>query len=455
MGKSKAPTPPDPKATAAAQTSTNIGTAVANGYIGNVNQVTPDGSLTYNVTGTNKWTDPMSGKAYDLPTWTAVQELSPEQAAIKRENDGANLNLATLANQQSSRLTDLLGKPVDLSGAPAAGKASDLTLPQYRQFSGGPKLATTVGNAGSVTRSYDTELDTSRYEEALMARLNPQLDRDRAALETRLANQGLQPGSEAYNRAIDEANRTATDARIAAVLNAGQEQSRLVNLSRDKASFENAAQAQAYGQALQNADFSNNALQQMHQNGQSATAANNALKDQGFNAQQALLNAKNAARSNYLNEQYALRNQPINEISALLSGAQVSNPNFVPTQGQSIQPVDYAGLVQQNYQNQVAAYNARQQAGAGLFQSLLGLLPKSDRRAKKNIEKVGKLKGHSLYEYRYKGEPSGGPKHIGVMAQEVERTRPDAVVRGPDGMRRVDYGRLFAAGQGRKQGPRS
>jgi hypothetical protein len=453
MGKSKAPTPPDPKATAAAQTSTNIGTAVANGYLGNVNQVTPDGKLTYQVTGSNNWTDPLSGKAYDLPSWTAIQELSPEQAAIKKQNDAANLNLSTLANQQSSRLTDLLGKPVDLSNAPAAGDPSKLKLPQYQQFSAGPQLASSVGNAGNITRSYDADFDTSKYEEALMARLNPQLERDRTALETRLVNQGLQPGSEAYNRAIDEASRTANDARIAAVLNAGQEQSRVANLAQQKASFENAAQAQAYGQALQNVDFGNTALQQMHQNGQSATATNNALQDQGFNAQQALLNAQNAARSNYLNEQYAIRNQPINEISALLSGAQVTNPNFVPTQGQSIQPVDYAGLVQKNYQAQVDAYNTRQQAGNNLLGNFLGMfekIPLSDRRAKKNIEKVGRLKGHNLYEYRYKGEPAGGPKHIGVMAQEVEKTRPDAVVRAPDGMRRVDYGRLFAAGRKRK-----
>lgn len=455
MGKSKAPTPPDPKATASAQTSTNIGTAVANGYIGNINQVTPDGSLTYKVTGSQKWTDPLSGKAYRLPTWTAVQKLSAEQAAIKAQNDAANLNLATLANQQSSLLTDLLGKPMDLTGAPAAGDPSQLGLPQYQQFSGGPQLATSMGNAGNISHSYNTDFDTSKYEEALMARLNPQLERDRAALETRLANQGLQPGSEAYNRAIDEANRTANDARIAAVLNAGQEQSRLAGLAQQKAAFENAAQSQAYGQALQDADFSNNALLQMHQNGQSAAAANNALQDQNFNAQQALLGAQNAARSNYLNEQYAMRNQPINEISGLLSGAQVTNPNFVPTQGQSIQPVDYAGLVQQNYQNQVAAYNARQQAGGQLLGQFLGMfekIPLSDRRAKKNIEKVGKLKGHNLYEYRYKGEPGGGPKHLGVMAQEVEKTRPDAVCRGPDGLRRVDYGRLFAAGRGRPRG---
>ncbi|PDT42995.1 MULTISPECIES: tail fiber domain-containing protein [Sinorhizobium] len=449
MGKSKAPTPPDPKATAAAQTATNIGTAVANGYMGNVNQVTPDGSLSYSYT-TQKWTDPLSGNVYDLPVATATQKLSEMQQKIKDQNDVASLNLATLATSQSSRLNDLLGKPMDISKAPVAGDPSKLRLPQYQQFAAGPRLQTSIGNAGDIMRSYETDFDTSTYENALMARLNPQLERDRAALETRLANQGLQPGSEAYNRAIDEANRTSNDARIAAVLNAGQEQTRLANVANQKASFENAAQAQAYGQALQNADFGNNANQQMYQNGQSATAANNALQDQSFNAQQAQINAQNTARSNYLNEQYASRNQPINEIAALLSGAQVTSPNFVQTQGQSIQPVDYAGLVQQNYQNQMAAYNARQQAGGNLLDSLLGFLPKSDRRAKKNIEKVGRLKGHNLYEFQYKGEPTSGPKHIGVMAQEVEKTRPEAVLRGADGMRRVDYGRLFAAGRGRK-----
>ncbi len=38
--------------TAAASTPTNVGTAVANAYLGNVNQVTPDGSLTYSQSGT-------------------------------------------------------------------------------------------------------------------------------------------------------------------------------------------------------------------------------------------------------------------------------------------------------------------------------------------------------------------------------------------------------------------
>ncbi|WP_085033941.1 tail fiber domain-containing protein [Ensifer aridi] len=440
-----APESPDPKETASAQTATNIGTAVANNVMGNVNQVTPDGKLTYTYT-TQKWTDPLSGKEYDLQVPTATQTLSQQQQAIKNQTDAAELNMATLAKTQSGKLNDLLGSPIDISGAPAGGKASQVGLPQYQQFQGGPNLQTSVGNAGDITRSYDVDFDTTKYENALMERLNPQLEQDRAALETRLANQGLQPGSEAYNRAIDQASRQSNDARIAAILNAGQEQSRVAGLARDQATFQNAAQNQAFGQNVTSAGFSNDANQQMFQNKNTATAANNALADQNFNAQQAKFNLQNQERAQYLNELYAKRSQPLNEITALMSGAQVNNPSFVPTQSNPMPTVDYAGLVQQDYANKMGAYNTQQANMQSMFGGLLGfggqLASLSDKRAKKDVKKVG-----GLYEYRYKGEGKNAPKRIGVMAQEVEKVRPDVVSRRPDGLRQVNYGALFNAGK--------
>jgi len=47
MGKPSPPKPPDPQETAAAQQNTNVNTALANTFLGNVNQITPDGTLTY------------------------------------------------------------------------------------------------------------------------------------------------------------------------------------------------------------------------------------------------------------------------------------------------------------------------------------------------------------------------------------------------------------------------
>ncbi|PDT39810.1 MULTISPECIES: tail fiber domain-containing protein [Sinorhizobium] len=445
-----APKSPDPQETASAQTATNIGTAVANNVMGNVNQVTPDGKLTYTYT-TQKWTDPLSGKVYDLQVPTATQELSAEQKAIKGQTDAAELNMATLANTQSGKLNNLLGKPIDISSAPTGGNAGAIGLPQYQQFGGGPNLQTSVGNAGDITKSFDVDFDTSRYEQALMDRLNPQLEQDRAALETRLANQGLQPGSEAYNRAIDQASRQSNDARISAILNAGQEQSRIAGLARDQASFQNAAQQQQFGQNVTSAGFGNDAKQQMYQNQNTSTAANNALKDQTFNAQQSKFNMANQQRAQYLNELYAQRNQPINEIIGLMSGAQVNSPSFVPTQSNPMPTVDYAGLVQQDYANKMGAYNQQQGNMQSLFGGLLGfgghLASLSDKRAKKDIKKVGELKGHGLYEYAYRGKHNDGKRHIGVMAQEVEKKRPDAVFRRRDGLRQVNYGALFNAGR--------
>jgi hypothetical protein len=73
--------------------------------------------------------------------------------------------------------------------------------------------------------------------------------------------------------------------------------------------------------------------------------------------------------------------------------------------------------------------------GASLLTGLFGKL--SDVRAKENIEPVGKLDdGQKVYAYNYKGDPT---PEIGLLAQEVEKVRPDAVATGPDGLKRVDY----------------
>lgn len=441
MGSKSAPKSPDPKATASAQTATNIGTAIANSYMGNVNQSTPDGSLNYSY-GSTKWTDPLSGKTYDIPIATATQTLSAAQQAIKGQSDAASLNLATLANTQSGRLNDLLKDPMSLDGAPAAGDPSKLTAPNYSQFQNGPQLQTSLGDTGDITKTYGTDYgaNVQQVQDALMSRLQPSLDQNRAALEQKLSNQGLQPGTEAYDRAVDAASRQENDARYGAILSAGQEQTRLANLAQQQATFQNAAQQQGYAQAMGNAEFANNTNQQMFSNQNTTTAGNNALADQNFNAQQAKINAENAARANYLNEQYALRNQNVNEVLGVASGAQVSNPSFVPTQGQNIPTVDYAQLVQQDYANKMAAYQQNQASAGGVLGGLAGLFSLSDKRAKKDIKKVG-----GLYEYRYKGEGKNAPKRVGVMAQEVEKVRPKAVKTGPDGMKRVNYGALFNA----------
>ena len=62
----------------------------------------------------------------------------------------------------------------------------------------------------------------------------------------------------------------------------------------------------------------------------------------------------------------------------------------------------------------------------------------SDERLKEDIQTVGELfDGTNIYRYRYKGDPV---TRIGVMAQEVQETNPDAVT-DIGGFLAVDYGK--------------
>lgn len=62
----------------------------------------------------------------------------------------------------------------------------------------------------------------------------------------------------------------------------------------------------------------------------------------------------------------------------------------------------------------------------------------SDRRLKSNIRRVGTHRlGIGIYEYDILGR-----RERGVMADEVERVRPEAVSTHPFGIKMVDYSRL-------------
>ncbi len=64
----------------------------------------------------------------------------------------------------------------------------------------------------------------------------------------------------------------------------------------------------------------------------------------------------------------------------------------------------------------------------------------SDSRLKEAVVPLKQLaNGIELYRFRYKGDTE---VYVGVIAQQVARLVPDAVVRGDDGYLRVDYDRL-------------
>jgi hypothetical protein len=68
-----------------------------------------------------------------------------------------------------------------------------------------------------------------------------------------------------------------------------------------------------------------------------------------------------------------------------------------------------------------------------------GIALKSDRRLKENIELVGRDERTMLplYEFEYKG--GDGRRFLGVMADDVEKVFPQAVIEMSNGYKAVDY----------------
>jgi hypothetical protein len=445
MSKPDPPQPPDPQATARAQTGTNVSTAVANAYLGNINQNTPYGSLAYNQSGTYGWTDPTSGQTYNIPTFTATQTLSPTQLALQQSQDATKQQLSNLAGSQTNRAAGVLGTNLTTTGyGPQSGDASTITnIPQaLTSFDPGGPVQSSLGAQGQITQDYgpadNYSADRQRVEDALMARMNPQLQQEETRVQQQLSDQGIRYGSQAYNDAMRTYQQQANDARYGAISQAGQEQQRMDAMAAQRAAFQNAAQEQGYTQALGAGTFFNQAQNQLFQQNAAEGAFTNAGLAQQVGQAQSGFNASEAARNQWLQEQYAQRNQPLNEISALMSGSQVNQPNFVNAPSSQIPTTDYAGITQQGFQNQMGIYGQQMNNYNSTIGGILGLgagVIKSDRREKENIDRIatvfaansdGVRKKLPVYQYNYQDDPSS-TRHIGPMAQDVERIEPGAV----------------------------
>jgi hypothetical protein len=259
------------------------------------------------------------------------------------------------------------------------------------------RLSNHLGNpldlSGLPSVANDFSADRQRVEQSMYDRMAPQLQSQENQLRDRLINQGLQPGTEAWINSMNDYNRGVNDLRLG-------------------------------------------------------------ITGQGLQEQQGLFGMQQANRSRALQEMLQERNQPINEISALMSGGQVSMPNqpgYTPGQ---VGQTDLAGniynsaaLNQANYNTQMQQQNSAMGGMFGLGQAaILGGMKygpaifASDRRLKDDIIDLGirLMNGAKLYAYRYIGQTK---RRVGVMADELQAIRPDAVIEH-NGYLAVNYGRL-------------
>lgn len=203
-----------------------------------------------------------------------------------------------------------------------------------------------------------------------------------------------------------------------------------------------AAQQQGFGQNVTQQQLGNQAITQNQQAALQQQQAALAAQNQQFN--QLLQGGQfgNTAQQQSLQQQLALRNQPLNEITGLMGGSQIQMPQFQGYQGSNIaaapvmagaQAAGQAAMDQYGIQSSnVNAANAGlyNLAGAGLMAAKF-----SDRRLKSNIEHVGTHPlGIGVYEYDIFGN-----RERGVMADEVLSVMPNAVSVHPSGFMQVDY----------------
>jgi hypothetical protein len=160
------------------------------------------------------------------------------------------------------------------------------------------------------------------------------------------------------------------------------------------------------------------------------------------------------ARQAALQEQAYLRNEPLNTLSAVRTGSQVTGPQFVNSAQQATTGgPDILGASQMGYNAQMGDFNARQAAQQNFNSGLMGLagagiMKYSDIRIKENINRIGTLpNGLPFYSFEYKPEFKDHPLagygfHTGVMAQEAEQMYPQAVTTLDNGYKAVNYGLL-------------
>jgi hypothetical protein len=210
--------------------------------------------------------------------------------------------------------------------------------------------------------------------------------------------------------------------------------------------FANQAQQQRFGQAMDIQGLYNASILQNQQAALQQQAAQNAAQQQMYNQAAGAGTFANQAVQQALQQQLAMRNQPLNEISALLSGSQVQMPQFQGYSGVSVAPTPYLQAMQAQDAAAVQRYGIAANQASSNMSGLYGLAGNlgsaaimfSDRRLKSNIVRIGTHPlGIGVYEYDIFGE-----RQRGVMADEVETVLPVAVLTRPDGYKMVNYGLL-------------
>lgn len=420
LGKPKAP---NPYKVADAQQQVNETTARLGTKLDHYDQYNPFGSLTWNQGGpdyreadynaamdawrasgnTDTSTAPKKEDfGYDQDRYSSTETYDPRileligsqldtskglEEAIRNSLGGVNsifknsINLESLPERKNPDevLKEIAGRFADVTGnidqaQGNYGKASALLNSQIDRLGQTYSKPFNYNNApdmpdpSEATRKHMEDAMYDRY----LSRLDPQWNISEDQMRSMLAAKGITEGSEAYNRELQSFNFGKNDAyenaRRSAVDQGLDAMQRLFGMQlgarQQGVSEENFKRQLATQEALSALGLSTGTGATLGNLFGVQNQQNSVLSNMFANA----MNTYNSNRGQALNEQIGVRDQALNELNALRTGAQVSKPQFQAGigGGQQVIPADLMSAVYNSYQGDLAAWQSLMSGGANL-----------------------------------------------------------------------------------------
>ena len=411
----RGPAPPDPQDLARAATGTNIATAIAN-LAGNTGSVTtPFGSTTQTQTGTHKYTDPYTGETYEIPIFDTSTQLSGGEQNLY--NQGLE-NRTLFGGQAGTSDAVAIGQAVPgfndyLNRGPNQLDAGDSTravtiggaVPGFNDYlrrgpnqfdAGDSTRAVTIGGAvpgfNDYLRRGPNQFDpgdnaASRFFDA--RREARQADQAEALRVSQAARGVGGAGGDIADREFLRQQAGFTDERLA-------DDAAAINAGLGIFGANQAAEADFHDRGLRSAalrdqlrsgavnrqatEFGANqaAEADFHDRGLRSAALRDQLRSGAVNRQATEFGANQAAEADFFDR--GLRSSVLRDqlrsggLNRQLARAHAAQPNIPGQAGRvplQIPTTDVAGLINQNYQQQLQRRQAGQQGS--VLGSLLGL----------------------------------------------------------------------------------
>lgn len=234
MGKKSSPPPPDYTGAAQAQAAASKEAVTAQTWANRPTQNTPWGTSSWD---TKTVKDPTTGQ--DVTHWTENISITPETQAALDSQMAIQQGRSQLAESMFPRMQNELGTAMDWSqyGDPTGLSTNP---EQYRQQA--------IDNA------------MQQFE----SRADPRYARMEDQLRTRMANQGITQGSEAYNQAMEEFGQGREDAyrqaQMSAIGMGGAEAQRMQGMDIAGTDYANKIRQQQMTEEMQQRGFSMNEI---------------------------------------------------------------------------------------------------------------------------------------------------------------------------------------------------